>query len=116
MEAGYNPDHLLDVESLPGPLTVRNWRAGDRFWPRHTKSPKKVKELLQERHLEPAQRKLWPVIVSGDEIVWMRGFPSPARFAARPGREAIAIVESLSAAAPGAHGTSSDARGGYEQE
>lgn len=116
MEAGYNPDHLFDVESLPGPLTVRNWRAGDRFWPRHTKAPKKVKELLQERHVEPAQRKLWPVIASGDEIVWMRGFPPPARFAARPGREAIVIVESLVAAAPSAHGTSSGACGGHQQE
>jgi len=94
MEAGYNPEHLLDAGSLPGPLTVRNWRAGDRFWPRRTKSPKKIKELLQERHVEQSQRKLWPVIVSGDEIVWMRGFPPPARFAARPGREAIIIVES----------------------
>ena len=94
IEAGYNPEHLLDVESLPGPLTVRNWRAGDRFWAPHTKSPKKVKELLQERHVEPSQRKLWPVIVSGDEIVWMRGFPPPARFAAQPGREAVVIVES----------------------
>jgi tRNA(Ile)-lysidine synthase len=94
MEAGYNPEHLLDAELLPGPLTVRNWRAGDRFWPRHTKSPKKVKELLQERHVEQSKRKLWPVVVSGDEIVWMRGFPPPARFAARLGREAILIVES----------------------
>ena len=93
MEAGYNPEQLLDAESLPGPLTVRNWRAGDRFWPGHTKSPKKVKELLQERHVEQPQRKLWPVIISGDEMVWMRGFPPPARFAARPGREAIMIVE-----------------------
>ena len=102
-EAGYNPEHLLDAASLPGPLTVRNWRPGDRFWPRHTKSPKKVKELLQERHVEQSQRKLWPVIVSGDEIVWMRGFPPPAQFAARPGREAIVIVESPLAAAPAVH-------------
>ncbi len=94
MEAGYNSEHLLDAKSLSGPLTVRNWRAGDRFWPRRTKSPKKIKELLQERHVEESQRKLWPVIVSGDEIVWMRGFPPPARFAAQPGRETIMIVES----------------------
>jgi tRNA(Ile)-lysidine synthase len=91
--AGYNPEHLLDGESLHAPLKVRNWRAGDRFWPRHTKSPKKVKELLQERHLPRAERSLWPVIVSGEEIVWVRGFPVAARFAARAGREAVAIVE-----------------------
>jgi tRNA(Ile)-lysidine synthase len=91
--AGYNPDHLLDAESLPGRLRVRNWRAGDRFWPAHTKSPKKVKELLQERHIVQHERRLWPVVVSGDEIVWLRGFPAPAKFRARAGYDAIAIVE-----------------------
>jgi tRNA(Ile)-lysidine synthase len=91
--AGYNPDHLLDAESLPGRLRVRNWRAGDRFWPAHTKSPKKVKELLQERHIGQPERRLWPVVVSGDEIVWMRGFPVPAKFRSKAGCDAIAIVE-----------------------
>jgi len=95
--AGYNSEQLLDAESLPGPLRVRNWRPGDRFWPAHTKSPKKIKELLQERHVAQPERKLWPVVtggnVSGDEVVWVRGFPSPARLQAKPGREAILIVE-----------------------
>jgi tRNA(Ile)-lysidine synthetase-like protein len=91
--AGYNPEHLWDGELLAGTLTVRNWRAGDRFWPKHTKSPKKVKELLQERHLPRAERCLWPVIVSGAEIVWMRGFSVAARFAAKAGSEAVAIIE-----------------------
>jgi hypothetical protein len=36
---------------------------------------------------------VWPVIVSGEEIVWMRGFSVAARFAAKAGREAVAIVE-----------------------
>jgi len=92
-QPGYNPDHLLDAESLPGPLRVRNWRPGDRFWPAHTKSPKKIKELLQVRHVDPAERKFWPMVVSGDEIVWVRGFPSSAKFRAQPGRAAILIVD-----------------------
>jgi tRNA(Ile)-lysidine synthase len=92
-DAGYNPGHLWDADSLPRLCKVRNWRAGDRFWPNHSKSPKKIKELLQERHVPQAQRRLWPVVVSGDEIVWMRGFPPPARFAAKPGRQALAILE-----------------------
>ena len=90
---GYNSDHLLDAECLPGPLRVRNWRPGDRFWPAHTKSPKKIKELLQERHVAQAERRLWPVVVSGDEIVWLRGFPAPAKLGAKPGRAAILIVD-----------------------
>ena len=92
-EAGYNPENLLAAESLPGLLRVRNWRAGDRYWPAHTKSPKKIKELLQERHVALPERRLWPVLVSGDEIVWMRGFPVPAKFRAKAGQEAILIVE-----------------------
>jgi tRNA(Ile)-lysidine synthase len=98
--AGYNPDQLLDAESLPGPLRVRNWRPGDRFWPAHTKSPKKIKELLQERHVAQPERRLWPVVVSGEEIVWMRGFPSPAKLQAKPGREAILILEKSFASTP----------------
>jgi tRNA(Ile)-lysidine synthetase-like protein len=98
-EAAYNPDQLLDAESIPGSLRVRNWRPGDRYWPAHTKSPKKIKELLQERHVAQPERRLWPVMVSGDEIVWMRGFPLPGKFRAKPGRAAILIVETgLSAA------------------
>jgi len=91
--AGYNPEQLLDAESLSGSCRVRNWRPGDRFWPAHTKSPKKIKELLQELHVPQPERKLWPVVVSGDEIVWMRGFPSPAKLRAKAGRAAILIVD-----------------------
>jgi tRNA(Ile)-lysidine synthase len=92
-DAGYNPEHLLDAESLPGPFRVRNWRPGDRFWPAHTKSPKKIKELLQERHVAQPERKSWPVVVSGDEIVWLRGFPVPAKCRAKPRRAAVLIAE-----------------------
>jgi len=93
MVAEYNPDQLLDEESLPGPLKVRNWRAGDRFWPAHTKSPKKVKELLQERHVAQPDRALWPVIVSGDEIVWARGFETHAKYRGKPGHDAVLVAE-----------------------
>lgn len=78
--SGYNRDQLLNPELLQSELRVRNWRAGDRFWPAHTKEPRKIKELLQKRHLTGTQRKLWPVVVSGGDIVWVRGFPCPERF------------------------------------
>ena len=98
--AEYNPEHLLDAESLPRLLTVRNWRAGDRFWPAHTKSPKKIKELLQERHVAQPERKLWPVVANGDEIVWMRGFLVPAEHRARAGRKSVVILEKPLASGP----------------
>ncbi len=95
--AEYNSQQLLRADLLPERLTVRNWRAGDRFWPAHTKAPKKVKEFLQEKHVAQPKRRLWPVAVSGDEIVWLRGFPVPARWRAEAGQEAVLIREAAAA-------------------
>ena len=89
----YNPQQLLRADLLPRQLIVRNWRPGDRFWPAHSKSPKKIKELLQERHVAQPARRLWPVVASADQIVWMRGFPVPASLRARAGEEAVLIRE-----------------------
>lgn len=90
---GYNPEQLLDADSLPSILTVRNWRPGDRFRPAHTKSAKKIKELLQEHHIAQPARRLWPVIANGNVIVWVRGFPAPANLRAKPERDAVLIRE-----------------------
>jgi len=97
--AGYNRAGLWDPRSLASELVVRNWRAGDRFWPAHSKSPKKVKTLLQERRVQPAERAGWPVAVSQGEIVWVRGFP-PAQ-ACRPDAAArqAAVIEEVAAGA-----------------
>jgi tRNA(Ile)-lysidine synthase len=93
--SGYNAA-LLDRTLLAPELRVRNWRAGDRFFPAHTRSPRKVKELLQPgrlgRELSPGERKSWPVIESAGQIVWVRGLPVPEAFAARRG-EAVLIEE-----------------------
>ncbi len=89
----YNPQQLLRADLFPKQLIVRNWRPGDRFFPAHTKRPKKIKELLQDRHFAQAERRLWPVVVDGDLIVWMRGFPVPARFQAKVGDKAVLIRE-----------------------
>jgi tRNA(Ile)-lysidine synthase len=91
--AGYNPDQLLDSSLLSNELRVRNWRPGDRFWPAHTKSAKKIKELLQERHITGAPRKTWPVVVCGEEILWVRGFAVPVSHRVKDQGEAILIRE-----------------------
>lgn len=88
---GYNADHLLSAEGLTSPLLVRNWRAGDRFWPAHRKSAKKITELLLELRVTGPDRKTWPVIVSRGEVVWVRGMPP--RFRSDGRESAIAIRE-----------------------
>ncbi len=93
-EAGpYIRAALLGSE-LKRQLCVRNWHAGDRYQPAHTKEPKKLKELLQARHIPREQKPYWPVVVSGEEIVWVPGFEAPERFRVREGqREGLLLEE-----------------------
>jgi tRNA(Ile)-lysidine synthase len=70
---GANSLHLLDSRFAVG-LLVRNWRAGDRFWPANSKRPKRVKELLQDRHITGNEKKTWPVIARGEDVLWLRAF------------------------------------------
>jgi tRNA(Ile)-lysidine synthase len=74
---------LLDIARVPKQVLIRNWRAGDRYWPAHTAAAKKVKELLGDRHATGNEKKLWPVAVAeGCGLVWMRGFAVPAAWQA----------------------------------
>jgi tRNA(Ile)-lysidine synthetase-like protein len=95
VDAGGVPEdergELLDLACIPKEVLIRNWRAGDRFWPAHTAATKKVKELLTDRHAAGVAKKLWPVAVAkGCGLIWMRGFAVPAAFRA-PARAAKAI-------------------------
>ncbi len=94
--SAYNGVTLLQASLLGPELKVRNWRAGDKFFPVHTQSPRKIKELLQAGRLgheiSPAQRKSWPVAESAGQIVWMRSFPPSKDFASNSG-EAVLIEE-----------------------
>jgi len=90
VDASDVPEHehayLLDLERMPKKVLIRNWRAGDRYWPAHTAAAKKVKELLSDRHAAGAEKKLWPVAVAdGCGLVWLRGFAVPAAFRAPAG-------------------------------
>jgi len=93
--AVYNPEHLLDRTRLRDELQVRNWRAGDRFHPTHSKGPRKVKELLQKQHVTGSERKLWPVLVSGSDLVWVRGFAVSANFQLGNGSNDAVLVREV---------------------
>ncbi len=90
---------LLDPGLQNRGLRLRNWHAGDRYWPAHTRRPKKLKELLQARHIPRERKPYWPVVVSGGEIVWVPGFDAPARFRLREGDAEALLLEELAAAA-----------------
>lgn len=63
----------LDAARLPGPLTVRAWRPGDRFRPLGMAGSKSLQDLFVDAKVPRRQRHSLPVVVSGDEIVWVGG-------------------------------------------
>jgi tRNA(Ile)-lysidine synthase len=67
-------DVVVDPRFARHKWVVRNWRPGERFWPRHIREPKKIKELLQDRHITGERKQRWPVIACRDEIIWLNGF------------------------------------------
>ncbi len=70
----------LDADQLVFPLTVRNRRPGDLYRPIGAPGRKKLKEILRAKRVPVAGRDRLPVIVSGNEIVWVPGLPVGERF------------------------------------
>jgi tRNA(Ile)-lysidine synthase len=85
---------VLDRERLRFPLVLRNWRPGDRMRPQGHRSAHKLKRLLNEKRVSRWERDGWPVLTSGGVLVWARGFPVAAEFAANERtRAGIVIAE-----------------------
>lgn len=85
---------VLDRDRLRLPLVLRNWRFGDWLQPAGHRSAHKLKRLLNEKRVSRWVRNLWPVLTSGGVLVWARGFPVAAGFAANEGtRIGILITE-----------------------
>jgi len=83
----------MDAQKLPHRLFLRNWRAGDQFWPCGSRKLRKLKELFRQRKIPRKQRKLWPVLECGEQIVWVRGFPPAAPVVASAESRAILLIE-----------------------
>lgn len=83
----------LTCEGARSSLYVRNWQPGDAIrLPGHT-GVEKVKALFQEHRVLLWERRHWPVVVCGEEIVWARRFGSAARFKGSAGtRHVIRLI------------------------
>ncbi len=85
------PGTFLSAELIGPELAVRNWMPGDRFWPSHSRSEEKLKRLFAEKRVPAEERSSWPVALSGDQIVWVRGFPVASEYRWRGKGDAVQI-------------------------
>ena len=88
---------VFDYEKLKGaftnlvpetlPLTIRNRRQGDRFQPYGMRGTKKIKDFLMDAKVPRYERDRVPLLVCGDEILWIVGYTTSERFKVQPGTQ-----------------------------
>ncbi len=63
----------IDYDKVKNGLAVRNRRPGDRIAPLGMTGTKKLKELLIDEKIPREKRDAIPIVVDGDELVWVVG-------------------------------------------
>lgn len=63
----------FDRDRLPGPLTLRGRRPGDRFLPFGSHGSKRLKEFFIDAKVPRWERDRVPLLVAGGEILWVVG-------------------------------------------
>lgn len=64
----------LDYKKLPSvPLTVRNRKPGDRFFPHGAPGGKKLKDFMIDQKIPRQFRDKLPLVVAGKEVIWPAG-------------------------------------------
>lgn len=74
------------------PLSVRRWLPGDALPGKTGGSPRRVKHLLTNAGVTGHERVGWPVVLAGDDIVWIPGIRRTDAATARSGRPGLAFV------------------------
>jgi tRNA(Ile)-lysidine synthase len=64
---------FLDMDRLEFPMTIRKLRSTDRFVPLGMEGHQSVRKFLADRKVCIKKRECWPVVLSGDRIVWVAG-------------------------------------------
>src|ERR1700761_2861709 len=65
-------------------LFARNWEPGDELQRPGHRGAEKIKSLFQQHRVVLWERRHWPIVLAGREIVWVRRFGMGAQFAASP--------------------------------
>ena len=84
---------FLDYDSLPGPLSVRTPRPGDRFIPLGMCQKKKLHDFFIDEGVPNYRRAEVPLLVSGDEIIWIMGYRIDERYRITDGTKVVLRVE-----------------------
>jgi tRNA(Ile)-lysidine synthase len=83
----------LSAQVLAGKsLAVRGRKPGDRMSPYGLAGTRKLQDVFTDAKVPEAERDAYPVVVCGEEIVWLPGYRIAAPFAVRDGEECLRLV------------------------
>jgi tRNA(Ile)-lysidine synthase len=71
---------LLDAAGMKFPLKIRPRAAGDFFFPMGFGRRKKLQDFFVDAKVPRDDRDMVPIVVSGDDIVWVAGYRADDRF------------------------------------
>jgi tRNA(Ile)-lysidine synthase len=81
----------LSVRSFAPPLILRNWQPGDTIERAGHARPEKLKTLFQEHRIPLWDRRHWPILVSGEDVIWTRRFGCADKYKMRPGGRGLRL-------------------------
>ena len=70
-------------------LGVRAWRPGDRMTPEGSTERRRLNGLFRDAGVDAVRRRGWPVVVAGEEVVWVPGVRRALAAPARSGRPIV---------------------------
>ena len=84
-------DRWTAALSVDRPLHVRAWQPGDRMVPEGSTQPRRLKGLFRDAGIDASRRRGWPVVVAGEEVVWVPGVRRALAAPARSGRPNVTL-------------------------
>jgi tRNA(Ile)-lysidine synthase len=83
---------FLDRNRLRDPVVLRNGLPGDALHCEANGKARKLKRLLNDKHVSRWEKQGWPVLTSGGILAWARGFPVAAEFVPEERTRTVLVI------------------------
>ncbi|WP_031425700.1 tRNA lysidine(34) synthetase TilS [Flavimarina sp. Hel_I_48] len=80
---------VFEAEMLDFPLTVRNWKEGDYFYPFGMQGKKKLSKYFKDEKFSTLDKEKVKVLCNGNEIIWIMGHRSDERYRVQNGAKKL---------------------------
>lgn len=84
---------FFDYDKMKCTIKIRNRRVGDKFIPLGMTGSKKIKDLFIDEKIEADKRDEIPIVVCGDEIVWVVGYRIGDKFKVTDKTEKVLVLK-----------------------